>query len=294
MKCSQCKVNAPVYDWGTKGVFCSKVCVIGNLMDVPGDAFENILRHMTLDDIANLRLVDRDSEVKARRYYFERMRIVLRPEIFQKHAAIVPDILHVSEMGNGTLTARLPNVKSAIIFNDEGDTNWEELTNKISIEWLDFTGQPIPNSIGKLRRLNYLDLSHNEIERLPISFTQLTLLRVLIVKSNALWELPDDIGKLKNLEELDASNNQLKVLPESFGDLLSLKILGLRHNRLESLPESFGNISKLTVFDLSFNVGLRGLPTSFFNLRSLSYLNIFGTRINDPRLNEMGIKELHK
>lgn len=296
--CSQCKIGRPVYDWGKKGVFCSKACVIGNLMDVPAEAFENILRNLDLDDIANLRLVDRDSEVKARRYYFQRTRITLRPEIFERHAAIVPDILHVLESASGgTLTARLPNVESVRLRNSRGNVNWDALTSRVTIKMLNLMGQEIhdvPNSIARLRQLTYLNLSSNNIDRLPIDFTQLTLLTVLVINTNQLWELPDDIGKLKNLEELDVSKNRLIVLPESFGGLSSLTLLNLKHNRLESLPESFGNLQALAHLDLSFNVGLRGLPNSFFNLRALRHLDTFKTRIVvDQRLEDMGINQLH-
>lgn len=66
---------------------------------------------------------------------------------------------------------------------------------------------------------------------LPESIGNLTSLTYLNLESNSIKTLPESIGNLKSLKELLLSNNGLRTLPESIGNLNSLKELWL-WNRL--------------------------------------------------------------
>ncbi len=131
----------------------------------------------------------------------------------------------------------------------------------------------LPESIGRLKRLETLSIDRTEITSLPESFGDLTSLKELDLIFNQLTSLPESFGNLKSLVYLSFNGNSLYNLPESFGNLTSLEYLHLSSNKLTSLPDSFGNLSSLEYLKLSNNL-LSSLPESFGDLKSLKELHI--------------------
>jgi internalin A len=76
----------------------------------------------------------------------------------------------------------------------------------------------LPDSIGKLLKLEELIAEGNQIKSLPESIGQLTQLREIRINSNMLVSLPEGIRQLRNLEELYLhSNPALGLPPEVLG-----------------------------------------------------------------------------
>ena len=63
--------------------------------------------------------------------------------------------------------------------------------------------------IGRLRALQSLNLSNNQLKNLPVQLFECHNLLNLHLESNQLKFIPKEIVKLKNLSELTLSNNQL-------------------------------------------------------------------------------------
>ncbi|CAG4935579.1 unnamed protein product [Colias eurytheme] len=124
-----------------------------------------------------------------------------------------------------------------------------------------------------LNRLTVLDLSNNEIEKIPYEFARMPALRELYLANNALGE-PADIDWrwllgpqiTKTLRLLDLSGNRLKDLPKDIWKLVNLVTFKLDKNMLEKIPASLGRIRNLRFLTLSQN-NLKSLPCSLMQCR---------------------------
>lgn len=80
----------------------------------------------------------------------------------------------------------------------------------------------LPEKIGALKNLTYLEIQQNELKELPKSITSLV-----------------------DLEEIFLWNNKIENLPEHFDKLINLKKLTLSYNRISKLPQSIIRLQKL-------------------------------------------------
>ncbi|OMO87039.1 Disease resistance protein [Corchorus capsularis] len=84
----------------------------------------------------------------------------------------------------------------------------------------------VPEEIGELKHLRYLDLSRTSIERLPNSLCALYNLQTIkLFYCFSLVELPEDMGKLINMHHLDIRGTSLKKMPPGMGKLEGLNVL---------------------------------------------------------------------
>lgn len=142
---------------------------------------------------------------------------------------------------------------------------------------------PIPeDTVGKLSRLQLLDLSGNRLTALPNDFWELgAALRGLNLSGNAIGgALSNNVGNLGRLQVLDVSHNAFSgALPQALGSISGLQVLNGSHNQFQGqLPGQvvFGCVS-LVSMDLSGNALDGDLP-DLSPLRSLAYLNLSGNQ----------------
>ncbi|KAF2319640.1 hypothetical protein GH714_017792 [Hevea brasiliensis] len=103
--------------------------------------------------------------------------------------------------------------------------NWKSSATRV----LSFHGYNItelPDSIGALKHLRYLDLSCTRIVTLPERTTSLCNLQTMLLKGcNDLKKLPSEMQNLINLRHLDIRWTSVEVMPQGMEKLRSLRTL---------------------------------------------------------------------
>jgi Leucine-rich repeat (LRR) protein len=157
----------------------------------------------------------------------------------------------------------------------------DNIGNLVKLKKMDFLngsqGQSLsklPESFGKLKSLETLELIGVGLKTLPESFSNLTNLKRIDLSFNIVQKFPKDIGNLTKLEFIRAAS--VEALPPSVSKLVSLKYWFMSTNAEHSvLPDDIGNLQALEMMDLSGSA-YKVLPASFCNLKNLQTLTVGG------------------
>lgn len=121
--------------------------------------------------------------------------------------------------------------------------------------------------------LRYLDLSKNQLIKLPEEQPNLPNLEILLLNNNEIGRLPDYIGLCTNIRKIDLSFNKLIALPEEITQLRLMEELYIHNNFITHLPEKVGSLWRLTKLDAHVNK-ITALPIQLQLLKYLSHLDL--------------------
>lgn len=148
----------------------------------------------------------------------------------------------------------------------------------------------LPASTTNLTNLKALGLGGNKITALPSDIGRLSKLEILDIRDNPIYSLPtgeQGIGALSNLTSLEIRLPKVHLchagcksidLPADIGKLSKLKKLTIS-GKLSQLPD-ITNLQSLKALDLSYN-NFTQLPAQISALKSLKALDIDGNKFRD-------------
>ncbi|KAF6027577.1 hypothetical protein EB796_014098 [Bugula neritina] len=156
----------------------------------------------------------------------------------------------------------------------------------------------VPPGVCKLKMLEVLDISDNQLKALPKTVHKAAALHTFVASGNKVRKLPPKIGDSKTLRYVRVQNNLLKTLPKTIYKIpvevdasnnlikelpkialtkkvkdVHLNKLFLSKNQLQTLPEGFEFLQCMTHLDISHNQ-FQELPASVGHLRFLEFLDI--------------------
>ncbi|CAB3410662.1 unnamed protein product [Caenorhabditis bovis] len=148
----------------------------------------------------------------------------------------------------------------------------------------------LPDIFDKLPKLKIIDVSHNEIDVLPPSLSNLDKLESLIVANNKLTETGfPDLSKLVQLHVFDASHNCLSSIPAtvaSEGLSTRLHTINVANNVIEQIPDEFAILKQLKDFKINHNK-LKLTPGVLAQLPKLKMLDLSENQFHDTRFNRL-------
>ena len=95
-------------------------------------------------------------------------------------------------------------------------------------------GYTLPLRIGFMDHLVKLDLSYNQLTKIPPGIGLLEKLEEIRLDSNQFQELPIEVCEIETLEVIYINNNHLTCLPKDIQELTRLKQIHLRDNPISS------------------------------------------------------------
>ena len=130
---------------------------------------------------------------------------------------------------------------------------------------------PLPDSIGKMIKMQVMDMSHNDISGdLPASFYNLNALQNLDLGFNAFAGLLPNFTALHSLRQLHLNDNN----PGFHGDLPDYIFdAGMAGS-------TYRNTSTVTELDLSGNNLTGSLPIEVYRMTELTHLDLSGNRLS--------------
>ena len=177
---------------------------------------------------------------------------------------------------------------------DASDNYFQRLPeiNCVELEFINLSKNEIerlPLSLGKLKKLKYFDCSENMLQDLDfMDMGCLESLEDLVLYTNQIRKVPTSIGKCPKLLRLEINNNEVTTLPREIGNCVQLEELVCHSNRLLIIPQTINRLERLVNLDFNKN-NIFEIPEELFSISSLRLLSL---RENDIEKISSNIKNL--
>ncbi|XP_078614609.1 uncharacterized protein LOC144883820 [Branchiostoma floridae x Branchiostoma japonicum] len=142
----------------------------------------------------------------------------------------------------------------------------------------------VPRCLAKLKDLEILDLSHNNLTTLPgRSLHSLPCLKSLNLSHNNITTIGSTVRKLRAVQNFDVSFNKITEIPYEVLEMQNLKNFSCSHNKIKrwldpTYENMLANTAPLKFLNLSNN-SLEEVPRYVKDLKNLSVVNISDNKI---------------
>ncbi|XP_077987035.1 uncharacterized protein LOC144441353 [Glandiceps talaboti] len=178
-----------------------------------------------------------------------------------------------------------------------GETQITEVPSELTeITILQMNGNQlrnIPQDIGKLTKLQELNIANTQITETPPELYKLKNLTSLDMSNNQLKCIPEDIGNLKKLQKLDVTANQVEIIPIRLFKLKELNELHMDDNTIYIIPEGIGKLRALKKLSLGKN-NIKELPLDIFDLKELTELDMHENKLTTIPQDICKLKKLRR
>lgn len=157
------------------------------------------------------------------------------------------------------------------------------------MEIIDVSGSGISrlrNELADCTSLKSIVGNASRIKSLPEDIGKLQNLVYINLASNRIIEIPESIGELTNLKNLSLGSNDISQLPESFTKLKNLTFCGLSYNRFKDFPEGVLQLHKLQTLWLHNN-SFKNIPVEVASIKSLQYMLVDHQIITDENIQKI-------
>lgn len=134
-------------------------------------------------------------------------------------------------------------------------------------------------SLLRLKELEVLDLSNNQLCAVPDEVFSLRKLRILSLSNNHIAEIPAGVERLAALEHFNIECNALVFLPQEISRLSSLKSFVAYDNQIGLIHEQLRFPATLETLDLSRNLLTSAHPVHFRSVHALLSLHLSGNQM---------------
>ena len=135
----------------------------------------------------------------------------------------------------------------------------------------------LPQSIGNLKELVWLNLAGNLLTELPESIGNLRSLEHLLFHLNKVVAPPSSLDPLSNLVGLSANENSIDSSCPSLRKMSKLKRLALSLNDLPEVPDGIELCESLEIARFEGNARIDSLPVGMAALPNLRHVGLYGT-----------------
>lgn len=132
-----------------------------------------------------------------------------------------------------------------------------------------------------MKKLENIQLNQNQLHSLPLSFSNLTGLRQLILSNNRFTIIPDAVLRLTNLQLLDLSSNQITQIPDHI-QTIQVDELNLNDNRIIKISENIRLCPRLKTLRLGRNnLTLDIIPVGLLTDSNVSLISYEGNHFDE-------------
>ena len=142
-----------------------------------------------------------------------------------------------------------------------------------SISLSDLNLKEIPHGLGQLHNLQMIDVSGNQIQKLPVDWNQLPLQRCILRENPRL-----QLGRDNHLTALELDGEQFTKNQSTICQMTSLRSLVLSFGDLTELPQTIRNLQQLETLDLGCNAFTK-LPSNIGALTALKELDLSSNQL---------------